>query len=88
MESDDYIRAYYRLDEGPETIFKVNGDKTGEFSYAIASQSDLSGKSLQLIVKVKNDDFNEKHFFDNVFVIGVDDNGEGSVPGLTIKFEW
>lgn len=83
MESDDYIRAYYSLDGGPEVMFDVNGDKSGEFNYAIASQSDLAGETLQLIVKVKNDDFKEKHFFDNVFVTGIDDNGEVAIPGLS-----
>ncbi len=83
MENDDYIRAYYQLDDGPETLFEVNGDKPGEFNWVIASQKDLAGETLKLIVKVKNNDFKERHFFDNVFVTGITDNGEVSVPGLS-----
>lgn len=71
MDSDDYIRVYYRIDGGSETLFTTNGDKTDDFGSATASVSNLNGNStLQIIVKVNNDYTSEYHYFDDVCVTG------------------
>ncbi len=68
LEGSDYIRLYYKLDGGAETLFSTNGDNSGNFGNLTASQTGLTGASLQLIVKVVNGANTEFIAFDNVQV--------------------
>jgi IS1 family transposase len=68
MEPGDYIRFYYKIDGGTETLFSLNGNISNDFSPLVASQSGLSGNSLVIIVKVKNNGGSEIHRFDNMMV--------------------
>ncbi|UII34277.1 T9SS type A sorting domain-containing protein [Fulvivirga ulvae] len=61
-ESSDYVRVYYRLDGGPETIF---GNFSGNFASATATTT-VSGSSLEIVVRFLNN--NEYHTIDNVVV--------------------
>ncbi len=67
--ADDYVRAYYSLDSGPEILLK-NGDQTGNFSSATAFAGGINGSTLQIIVKLTNDFLIIPRFqrFDNVKV--------------------
>lgn len=50
--STDYLRAYYKLDGGPETLF---GEETGKPDLRIASAASaiVSGHTVQIIIKGK-----------------------------------
>ena len=66
LEATDYIRVYYSLDGGAETLL-TNGDQTGTFANPqVASATGLNGTTLAIIVRVNNDENNEYHRFDNV----------------------
>ncbi|SFE06872.1 hypothetical protein SAMN05518672_104360 [Chitinophaga sp. CF118] len=77
FESDDYIRVYYKLNGGAETlayedfagIGATNTTGTASFSFSSAA---LNGSTLQVIVKTRNSDVTERYFFDNVKLTGTD----------------
>lgn len=68
MEAGDYIRVYYNADGKGETLFSTEGNQEGRFGAAVARQADISGNYLQVVIHVRNNDFNEKHSFDNILV--------------------
>lgn len=70
LESDDYIRVYYKLNGGTETLFTTNGSNSDDFTSRTASVSGLSGTTLQIVVRTKNNSSYEYHSFDNVTVTG------------------
>jgi hypothetical protein len=70
METDDYIRVYYKLNGGAETLFQTNGNNTGNYSARNATHKGLSGNTVQIIIRIKNNASNETHAFDNVVVSG------------------
>lgn len=69
MESDDYIKVYYKI-AGVETIFPSNGSKTDDFGSATATASGMSGSSMQIVIRTKNNSTYENHYWDNVTVSG------------------
>ena len=74
FESDDYIRVYYKLNGGAETLVYedfagIGSTTTGTASFAFASPS-LNGSTLQVIIKARNSDPTERYFFDNVKLVG------------------
>jgi len=72
LESADYVKLYYKLDSGPETIFETNGDNVDDFDDGVtASHSNLSGSTLQIIIKTKNNATDEYLRFDDVMVTGI-----------------
>lgn len=80
MESSDYMKVYYKLDGGTETFFSINGNNTNDFNNIIASQSGLNGSTLQVIIKVKNNDGSEKHRIHSVSISGTE-----AVSSLTLS---
>jgi hypothetical protein len=68
QENNDYIRIYYSLDGGTETLFAVNGDNINNFTSVTASQTGLNGNNLQIIVRLNNNNNNERHRLDDVIV--------------------
>lgn len=70
LESNDYIKLYYKLNNGSETAFSTNGINTDDFSNLTASQTGLNGNTLQIVIRVRNDDGGEKHRFDDIEVKG------------------
>lgn len=68
LEVSDYIRFYYKIDGGTETLFDVNGDNSNDFDPLVASQSGLNGNNLVIVVRVYNDGGQEIHRFDNMLV--------------------
>jgi len=79
LEGTDYIRVYYKLNGGTETLFSVNGDKTDDFTSATATQSITSGSTLQIVIRFRND-ASENYYWDNVTITG---NPAGSTMSLT-----
>ncbi len=67
-ESGDYLQLYYKLDDGLETLFSNHGANFDDFTNLIASQTGLSGTTLQIIIKAKNDSNAEKLRFDDIIV--------------------
>ena len=83
FESDDYIRVYYKLNGGAETLVYedmagINSTTTGTASISITSAA-LNGSSLQVIIKTRNSDPTERYFFDNVKLTGADRISENAV---------
>lgn len=72
MESSDYLKVYYKLNGGAETFFSNNGNNSDDFNNIIASQSGLNGSTLQVIIKVKNNDGSEKHRIHSVKITGTE----------------
>ncbi|GIV33136.1 MAG: hypothetical protein KatS3mg031_0671 [Chitinophagales bacterium] len=73
MEASDYLRVYYKINGGAEVLFPTNGNNPGNYSTRIASVSNLSGNTMQIIVRVSNNDVNESHYLDNIQVTGSSD---------------
>jgi hypothetical protein len=76
FESDDYIRVYYKLNDGTETLvfedFAGIGTTTSGTASVSINSAALNGSTLQVIVKTRNSDVTEKYFFDNVKLTGTD----------------
>jgi len=70
MASTEYIRFYYKLDGGAETLFETNGDNSDDFTSVVASQTGLNGSSLEIVVKADNNYGTRYHRFDNIAVEG------------------
>ncbi|HXH18958.1 MAG TPA: SprB repeat-containing protein, partial [Chitinophagales bacterium] len=68
--STDYIRLYYKLNGGSETLFATNGNMNGDFTSATALQTGLNGNTLQIVIRISNNSGSEYHRFDNVLVRG------------------
>jgi hypothetical protein len=68
LAGTEYIRIYYKLDGGSETLFTTNGDNTGDFTSAIASQDSLIGTTVQIVIRVRNIHGTRVHTFDNVSI--------------------
>jgi len=66
---NDYIRTYYILDGGSETLFETNGD-LDDFTSATASQTGLNGSNVIIVIRLDNDSDNEVYTIDNVVVQG------------------
>ena len=65
----DYLKAYYSLDGGAETLL-TNGNQTGNFGSATASSSGLLGSTIQIFIYVYCNDNNDFPAFDDVLVTG------------------
>jgi len=70
LESTDYIRLYYIINSGSETIFNTHGDNTDDFTSRTANQTGLSGNTLQIVIRMRNNAAAEYHQFDNILVQG------------------
>ena len=67
LESSDYVRTYYKLDGGEEVEFsEYLGQIPGDFQQVTVS--DLSGGTVEIIIKTKTGGYNERYLWDNVSV--------------------
>lgn len=91
----DYIKVYYKLNGGAETLFNSNGSFTGNgwtTPTATAFASSSTGSTIQIIVKVSTNENNEKIAFDNItvkvpsttFTIANPNNGITAVSNLPV----
>lgn len=69
-EWNDYIKVYYIIDGGSETMFSTNGNNNDDFGNVTASQSGLNGSTLVVLAKVRNDNGSEKHRIKDILVEG------------------
>ncbi len=67
-----YVKIYYKIDTGAETLFSTNGEQIGNFGKVDAKQTALNGNKLQIIVKISNSSLSQsnKVYFDEIFVKG------------------
>ena len=63
-----YIHAYFRVDNQPEQLFETNGQNSGNWGEAVASQTGLSGDSLQIVVRLNSCYASDKVIVDQVMV--------------------
>ncbi len=70
MEPSDYIEAYYKLDGGAEVLLTNGAHNDDICCTTTATASGLTGSSLQVVVRIKNDQIYEIYYFDNVRVTG------------------
>lgn len=82
LEASDYINIYYVLDNGGETALATNGLNSGEFTSATASQDNLNGSTLQLVIRSTTNENNERIYFDNILIQG----DEISLPVELVNF--
>ncbi len=68
LEGSDYVRVYYKLDSGAETLFTTNGNNTGNFGTRTASVTGLSGNTVQIVVRVQNSANDEYSYIDIIEV--------------------
>lgn len=76
LESDDYIRVYYKLNGGAETLIYgdaagLNGIDNGTATLAVSSSS-LTGSTVQVVIRARNSSTTERYYFDNVKITGKD----------------
>ena len=70
--SSDYFKTYYRINNGSWTTVESNGNLTGNFGEKWPEHDNLNGNTLQIRVKVKNNnDEDDKFTFDNITMEGV-----------------
>jgi hypothetical protein len=76
LESDDYIRVFYKLDDGEETLFYEDfaglGNTTNSTASLTVNSGYLNAGTLQIIIKARNSHATERYYFDNVEVAGTD----------------
>lgn len=76
-----YLKAFYRLDDGQETLFEINGENSGNWGTGTVSQSILNGKILQVVVYMANSYSSDKVILDEIVVSGEEKNIEPVLPG-------
>ncbi|MDL5044486.1 hypothetical protein QQ054_00300, partial [Oscillatoria amoena NRMC-F 0135] len=73
MEADDYIRAFYRINGGAEILIDELVDDNlieGDNTFRTVSVSGITGNTLEIVIRVRNNADDERHRFDNIFVSG------------------
>jgi len=65
-----YIKLYYSIDNGPETLFETNGENTGNFGSALATQSGLNGENLRIFIRMNTSYASDKLIADEITVEG------------------
>lgn len=87
FENTDYIRVYYKLNGGAETLVYEDlaglGTTTNSTASVTVSSAALNGSSLQVIIKTSNSDPTEKYYFDNIKITGSDVAGEDVTANAT-----
>jgi hypothetical protein len=75
FEPQDYVRLYYRLRNGAETLVYEDlagiGSTTTGTKDTIISAAIPAGDSVQIIIRTNNSDPTERYYFDNVRLTGV-----------------
>jgi hypothetical protein len=69
LTPQDFIRAFYILDDNPINLFAVKGNLENDIPGNVTmEQAGLEGKTLQIIIEIKNNQVGDTHRFDNVKV--------------------
>ncbi|HKJ79343.1 MAG TPA: hypothetical protein VKA10_07395, partial [Prolixibacteraceae bacterium] len=51
-EANKYLKTFYKLDDGPETLLETNGENYGNWGRDTVYQSGLNGNKLQIMVRM------------------------------------
>lgn len=94
LESDatvhgDFIRFYYKTDNGAEVLFSdLHGviDNNSATGAAINTSDVISGSTLQIIVRARASAIDEFYYFDNVTVSGVAGCTAADIPSDVSAF--
>lgn len=82
MEANDYMHVFYKLNGGAEQAFDTHGYNFDDFNKRTAEQTGLNGSTLQVIVRVRNDNGSEMHRILEAHITGTPSgNGGGSGSG-------
>ena len=63
-----YMKVFYRIDEGPETLFNENGINTGNWGSVKVKQVDLKGARLQIVCYISSHYASDKVILDEITV--------------------
>ncbi|OQP57554.1 hypothetical protein A4R26_23805 [Niastella populi] len=87
FETGDYIRVYYKLNGGAETLAFEDlaglGSTTNTTSSTTFNSSTFNGSTLQVIIKTSNSDPSERYFFDNIKLTGSNAGTTTITPAVT-----
>ncbi|WP_299578920.1 gliding motility-associated C-terminal domain-containing protein [uncultured Sunxiuqinia sp.] len=61
-----YLKAYYQIDQQEEQLFETNGVNEGNWGEVIASQSQLEGDSIRIIVRLNSSYASDKVILDAI----------------------
>ncbi|RKD92507.1 T9SS type B sorting domain-containing protein [Mangrovibacterium diazotrophicum] len=67
-ETSKYIHVFYRLDDGPEQLFEINGISAGNWGEAVVEQTGLQGDSLQIVIRLNTSYASDKIIVDDILV--------------------
>jgi hypothetical protein len=73
-EETKYLKAYFRIDNSEENLFETNGVNVGNWGSAVASQTNINGDQLQIVVYLNNHYAADKVILDEVLVSGEEKN--------------
>ncbi len=73
LEADDTVTIEYRIDAGAWTIASTNGTFSNDYNLTEASQTVLSGSSIELRVTMLNNGGGERQRIDNIEITGTPD---------------
>ncbi|WP_346855168.1 gliding motility-associated C-terminal domain-containing protein [uncultured Draconibacterium sp.] len=76
-----YVKAYFRIDNSEEILFETNGINIGNWGSALATQTNLNGNQLQIVVHMNNHYAGDKVILDEVVVSGEEKNPIVINPG-------
>ncbi|HCE57510.1 MAG TPA: hypothetical protein DER09_06785 [Prolixibacteraceae bacterium] len=76
-----YLKAFYKLDNGPEQPFEISSSNTGNWGTVTAGQKNLVGSQLQIIVRMTNNYASDKVILDEVLVIAEEKPAEPILAG-------
>ena len=86
-----YIRVYYRLNGGQETLWDSNSDMVGDYGTVTASHNGLKGNSIILVVRMNNPNASDAVYIDDVRIVGEpvvvpkDQNSLLEVPSVALQ---
>lgn len=73
-EENKYLKVFYRLNEGDETLFETNAENLGNWGTDTVLQTGLNGDKLQIVVYMNNHYSADKVILDEVIVSGEEKN--------------
>lgn len=67
-EETKYLKAFYKVDNGDEILFETNGENFGNWGSSVAEQKEITGSTLQIVVRMVNFYASDKVILDEVQV--------------------
>jgi hypothetical protein len=80
-EETKYLKAFYKVDNGDENPFEVNGENYGNWGSVFAEQKEITGELLQIIVYMSTHYAADKVILDEVLVFAEEKEYPPALPG-------